>query len=147
MCPGSGEGGCAFFSQLPAHPRGHVTNLGHAEPVSRAGPVRILAAMSQPYEQEFRARWVDMDLNQHMRNAAYLGCSEETRMRYLDVHGFTMAEFSKRQLGPVVVEDRIVYRRELGLLETFRVDLALASGGDRRFEKAESTQPLRAWGR
>src|SRR5689334_18216612 len=80
-----------------------------------------------PFVQEFRARWADMDWNQHMRNAAYLGCAEETRMRYLDAHGWTMKEFAARKLGPVVLEDKLVYKHELGLLEPFTVDLQLAA--------------------
>ena len=83
--------------------------------------------MTEPYVQQYRARWSDMDFNQHMRNAAYLGCGEETRMRYLDAHGWTMAEFMKRKLGPVVLEDKLNYKKELKLLEAFRVDLALAA--------------------
>src|SRR5919197_202054 len=83
--------------------------------------------MADLFTQEYRARWADMDFNQHMRNAAFLGCSEETRMRYLDAHGWTMDEFLRRRIGPVVLEDRLVYRKELKLLERFRVDLALAA--------------------
>ena len=81
---------------------------------------------TEPFVQEYRARWVDMDFNQHMRNAAYLGCAEETRIRFLDAHGFGATELVRRQIGPVVVEDRLSYRRELCLLERFRVDLAVA---------------------
>jgi acyl-CoA thioester hydrolase len=73
------------------------------------------------------ARWADMDFNQHMRNAAYLGAAEDCRMRFLADRGFTMAELHKRQLGPVVLEDRIVYKKELKLLEAFRVELGLAA--------------------
>jgi acyl-CoA thioester hydrolase len=80
----------------------------------------------EPFVLDYRARWSDMDWNQHMANAAFLGCAEETRMRYLDARGWTMADFERRKLGPVVVEDRITYRRELRLLEPFRVDLWLA---------------------
>jgi acyl-CoA thioester hydrolase len=68
-----------------------------------------------------------MDFNQHMRNAAYLGASEDCRMRFLAEKGFTMDEFRSRMLGPVVVEDRLVYKKELHLLEPFRVELALAA--------------------
>ena len=68
-----------------------------------------------------------MDFNQHMRNAAYLGCSEDTRMKYLDASGWTMREFTARQIGPVVLEDKLLYRKELGLLEKFRVDMNLAA--------------------
>jgi acyl-CoA thioesterase FadM len=37
-----------------------------------------------------------------------------------------MEEFVRRQLGPVVVEDRLTYRKELSLLEHFSVSLWLA---------------------
>jgi len=83
--------------------------------------------MSEPFVQHYRARWSDMDFNQHMRNAAYLGCSEETRMRYLDANGWTMREFMERRIGPVVLEDKLLYRKELALLEKFRVDMQLAA--------------------
>lgn len=82
--------------------------------------------MTQPFVEKFHARWPDMDFNQHMRNAAYLGCAEDTRMRFLDAHGWPMAEFSRLRLGPVVVEDRLTYKKELTLLEPFSVSLWLA---------------------
>ncbi|HUM13081.1 MAG TPA: thioesterase family protein [Myxococcaceae bacterium] len=83
--------------------------------------------MGETYVEEYRARWADMDFNQHMRNAAYLGVAEETRLRYLEAHGWPMREFSRRRLGPVVVEDVLTYRKELNLLEPFRVELAVAA--------------------
>lgn len=86
--------------------------------------------MSQPFVQEFRVRWPDVDFNQHMRNAAYLGCAEDTRMRYLDANGWTMERFAQLRIGPVVLEDRITYRKELRLLEPFRVDLELAGAAE-----------------
>src|SRR5215813_7966104 len=106
------------------------------------GPAMTLSAgwartrdMSEPYVQEYRARWADMDFNQHMRNAAYLGVAEETRFRYLASNGWGMEEFQRRQIGPVVLEDRITYKKELRLLEPFRVDFALIgiSGDARKF--------------
>ena len=80
-----------------------------------------------PFAIPLYARWSDMDFNQHMRNAAYLGASEDCRMRFLAERGFTMDEFRRRALGPVVLEDRLVYKKELQLLEPFRVELALAA--------------------
>ena len=71
------------------------------------------------------ALWPDMDFNQHMRNGAYLGASEDCRMSFLAKNGFTMDEFQKRALGPVVLEDKLVYKKELKLLEKFTVELAL----------------------
>ena len=83
--------------------------------------------MGEPYVQEYRARWADMDFNQHMRNAAYLGVAEETRLRFLESGGWPMPELYRRRLGPVAVEDVISYKKELRLLEPFRVDMAISA--------------------
>ena len=77
-----------------------------------------------------RARWADMDFNQHMRNAAFLGCAEQCRMEYLDANGWSMPQFQQQQLGPVVLEDRLTYRREIRMLERFTVDIAVAAATD-----------------
>src|SRR5262249_56181126 len=71
------------------------------------------------------ARWPDMDFNQHMRNAAYLGASEDCRMSFLAKNAFTMDEFQRRALGPVVFEDTLVYTNALKLLEQFSASLPL----------------------
>ncbi len=83
--------------------------------------------MSAPFVERFSARWVDMDFNQHMRNAAYLGCAEETRMRFLVANGFPPDELRRLQLGPVTVEDKLTYKQELRLLEPFSVELTLVA--------------------
>jgi acyl-CoA thioester hydrolase len=80
-----------------------------------------------PFALTLFARWSEMDFNQHMRNAAYLGAGEDCRMRFLESRGFTIDELRRRRLGPVVLEDRLVYKKELALLDGFRVDLALAA--------------------
>jgi acyl-CoA thioester hydrolase len=78
-----------------------------------------------PFAIQLYARWPDMDFNQHMRNAAYLGASEDCRLKFLADRGFGAEELRRRRIGPVVVEDRLVYKKEIGLLEPFRVELML----------------------
>jgi acyl-CoA thioesterase FadM len=80
-----------------------------------------------PFAIQLFSRWSDMDFNQHMRNAAYLGASEDCRMRFLAERGFAAAELARRRIGPVVLEDRLVYKKELALLEGFRVELVMAA--------------------
>jgi len=80
-----------------------------------------------PFAIQLFARWSDMDFNQHMRNAAYLGASEDCRMRFLAEQGFAAGELARRRIGPVVLEDRLVYRKELALLAGFRVELVMAA--------------------
>jgi acyl-CoA thioester hydrolase len=80
-----------------------------------------------PFAIQLFARWSDMDFNQHMRNAAYLGASEDCRLRFLAERGFPATELARRRIGPVVLEDRLVYKKELALLERFRVELVMAA--------------------
>ncbi len=83
--------------------------------------------MSVPFRQEYRAQWRDMDFNQHMANSAFLDYAGNTRMLFLASCGFTAATFAERRIGPVVLEDRVTYARELQLLEPFTVDLRLGA--------------------
>jgi len=78
------------------------------------------------FEKQLIAGWGDMDFNSHMRNTAFLDKSADVRMMFFAEHGFPMEEFVRLQIGPVVRKDEIEYFREIRLLETFRVTLALA---------------------
>lgn len=78
------------------------------------------------FERAFMAGWGDMDFNAHMRNTAYLDKSADLRMIFFAAHGFPMAEFLRRKIGPVIQKDEVEYFREVNLLEELRVTLALA---------------------
>jgi acyl-CoA thioester hydrolase len=87
------------------------------------------------FSHDYRAQWRDMDFNQHMANSAFLDYASNTRILFFDSVGFTARTFAEFQIGPVVLDDRLVYRREIRLLEQFTVDfetVALSSEG-RRF--------------
>ena len=72
------------------------------------------------------AAWADMDANAHMANVAYLSKCVDARMSFFKQHGFPVAEFAKRQIGPVVRRDELEYYREIGLLEPIKVTLEIA---------------------
>ena len=78
------------------------------------------------FTRSFQAGWGDMDFNAHMRNTAFLDRAADTRMMYFASCGFSMSEFAKRRIGPVVLKDEIEYYREVHLLETIDVTLELA---------------------
>ncbi len=86
--------------------------------------------MSIVFRQEFRAGWGSMDFNGHMRNTAYLDLSADTRMLYFDAQGFSMREFERRLIGPVVRRDEIEYFREVRMLDSVTVELRLAGLSD-----------------
>jgi len=76
------------------------------------------------FEKELYARWGDMDFNGHMRNTAFLDASADVRMFFFEANGFSMREFEKRRIGPVILRDELEYFRELRLLERVRVTLS-----------------------
>jgi len=84
--------------------------------------------MSLIFSHDYQAQWRDMDANQHMANAAYLEYATNTRFLFLDSVGFTADIFAERRLGPVVLEDRLMYRREILMLQTFTVDYQATAG-------------------
>ncbi len=70
-----------------------------------------------PYTRTIYARWGDMDFNGHMRNTAYLDAAGDIRMCFFGDHGYTMRDFARLQIGPVILRDVLEYYRELHLLE------------------------------
>ena len=82
------------------------------------------------FVRRLRAGWGDVDFNAHMRNTAYLDKSADVRMMFFSENGFSMAEFVRLRIGPVVMKDEIEYFKEVGLLEEVDVGLALAGLSD-----------------
>jgi acyl-CoA thioesterase FadM len=69
------------------------------------------------FERRVVAGWSDMDFNSHMRNTAYLDKSADVRMMYFSENGFSMQDFMRLRLGPVIMRDELEYYREVSLLE------------------------------
>jgi len=78
------------------------------------------------FEQRFRVGWSDLDANAHTANSSYLDHASNTRMHFFSQNGFTVSRFASERFGLVVVRDELVYRKELRLMEDFRVDLEVA---------------------
>jgi acyl-CoA thioester hydrolase len=74
----------------------------------------------------FQAQWSDMDQNGHMRTTAYLGAAEDSRMRFFAANGFSVGDFTRLGIGPVVQTDEIRYRAELRLLDRAHLEIQLA---------------------
>lgn len=94
-----------------------------------------MTAGKRVYARTLFAGWGDMDFNAHMRNTAFLDKSADVRMLFFADNGFSMDEFARLKLGPVVLKDEVEYRREVGLLQEIEVTLAVAglSGDGSRF--------------
>lgn len=82
--------------------------------------------MNQHFERVFRVRWGDMDFNGHMKNTGYLDMSGDVRMMYFDEQGFSMREFERLRIGPVIARDELEYFREMRLLQPVKVNFQVA---------------------
>lgn len=80
---------------------------------------------AKPFSIAAIAGWADMDANAHMANFAYLNKCVDARMSFFQHCGFSVADFAKRALGPVVRRDEVDYFREVALMEPLTVTLAL----------------------
>lgn len=78
------------------------------------------------FSKTLYAGWGDMDFNGHMRNTAYSDKSGDVRMLYFAEHGFSMQEFMRQRIGPVVMKDELEYFREISLLQNIKVTLQSA---------------------
>ena len=81
--------------------------------------------MGRAFERRFQVRWGDMDGNAHMKNTAYLDISADVRMMYFEEQGFSMREFERLRIGPVILRDELDYYKEMRLLEPLRVALQI----------------------
>ena len=83
-----------------------------------------------PFETFLEAGWSDIDMNGHMANTAYLAKAVDVRMHFFAAHDFSLADFTRLRIGPVVMSDEIAYFREVHLLEKLRATLTLAGLAD-----------------
>jgi acyl-CoA thioester hydrolase len=80
-----------------------------------------------PFQLTFPVRWSDTDANGHVRHTVFAEMGVEARMSWLDRAGFGWAWFEEHGFGPVLLEERMEYLRELLIGETVTVDLEICA--------------------
>lgn len=78
------------------------------------------------YQVIFATKWSDFDPNRHMRHTAYNEYAAEVRIRYFSAQNFSIEEFTKHNIGPILFEEYISFRKEIHLGENISVNLKLA---------------------
>lgn len=86
------------------------------------------------YKVEFATKWSDFDPNRHMRHTAYNDYAAEVRIRYFAEHNFSIQEFTKHSIGPILFEENTSFRKEIHLGENISVNLKLF-GVSENFER------------
>lgn len=79
-----------------------------------------------PYEKTFTVRWADLDPNRHMRHSAYTDYAAQVRLEYLADQGFSMDEFARLGIGPILFREDTRFIKEIGMSEIIRVTAELA---------------------
>ena len=77
------------------------------------------------YQITFPTKWSDFDPNRHMRHTAYNEYAAEVRVRYFKSQNFSIDEFTKHNIGPILFEEYTSFRKEIHLGENISVTMKL----------------------
>jgi len=86
------------------------------------------------FEVEFPTLWANFDANAHMRHTAYNDYAAEVRSRFFASQGFSLTEFAKFNIGPVLFSENTNFFREIQLGENIKANLILI-GASEKFER------------
>ncbi|MCW5898896.1 MAG: thioesterase family protein [Flavobacteriales bacterium] len=68
-----------------------------------------------PFRSRIQLRWADIDANFHMRHSVYYDLGAMQRMEVLTALGVSLAYMRENSLGPVLLREECVFRREIKL--------------------------------
>jgi acyl-CoA thioester hydrolase len=77
------------------------------------------------YSKNIQIRWADIDPNYHLRHSAYYDYGATVRMMFLNEHGLTMPKLREFNIGPVLLREEAIFRREIKLEDTISIDITL----------------------
>lgn len=86
------------------------------------------------FEVSFPTIWANFDANAHMRHTAYNDYAAEVRSRFFSSVGFSLTEFAKHNIGPILFEENTRFFREILLGENITANLSLV-GASSKFER------------
>jgi acyl-CoA thioester hydrolase len=78
------------------------------------------------FQVTFATKWSDFDPNRHMRHTAYNEYAAEVRVRYFAAQHFSIDDFTKHNIGPILFEEYTSFRKEIHLGENITVNIKLS---------------------
>ncbi|WP_439132004.1 acyl-CoA thioesterase [Polaribacter sp.] len=78
------------------------------------------------FKVTFATKWSDFDPNRHMRHTAYNEYAAEVRARYFASQKFSIEEFTKHNIGPILFEEYTSFRKEIHLGENITVNMKIS---------------------
>lgn len=93
------------------------------------------------FQVKFATKWSDFDPNRHMRHTAYNEYAAEVRVRYFSNLKFSIKEFNKYNIGPILFEESTSFRKEIHLGENISVNMKV-SGLSKKNERWKITHEV-----
>ncbi|GGV72131.1 MULTISPECIES: acyl-CoA thioesterase [Streptomyces] len=94
--------------------------------------------MSEPFSVRVTVRGYETDVQGHLNQAVYLSYAEHARWSLMQAAGIGQADLREHQVGPVVLETTIRYRRELLAGDEVDVSCAFTWGDGKTFRIAQT---------
>lgn len=86
------------------------------------------------FEIPFTTSWSNFDPNAHMRHTAYNDYAAEVRSRFFALNGFSLSDFAKHNIGPILFKEETSFFREILVGEDIKGNLTL-TGASSKFER------------
>lgn len=86
------------------------------------------------FEVTFPTIWANFDANAHMRHTAYNDYAAEVRSRFFTEQGFSLTEFAKHNIGPILFSENTNFYREIKLGENITANLIFI-GASEKYER------------
>jgi len=83
--------------------------------------------IDEPYSQEYRVNWDDLDPNSHLRAAVWIDYAINTQYLMLEQHGISKATYKDLGYGPIALKLEAQYRHEATFGDIIKVIPQLAA--------------------
>lgn len=77
------------------------------------------------YAKSVEIRWSDLDPNFHLRHSVYYDWGAFCRISFLADNGITPAVMAQQNIGPVLLREECVFKKEVRLGDVMEVNLRL----------------------
>jgi len=78
------------------------------------------------FSKTISIRWADIDANFHLRHSAYYDFGAQQRMEILEQTGLTMQVMQAQSLGPILLREECVFKKEIRLSDIITINIKIA---------------------
>jgi len=82
------------------------------------------------YKKKVEIRWSDLDPNFHLRHSVYYDWGAFVRMSFLTEHGLTAAVMMQHHMGPILLREEAVFKREIHFGDLIEINVKMAKCTD-----------------